>query len=65
MPEPGRVLIWIGSILIVLGLLLSYTHVFDYLGRLPGDIYWEGENVSLYFPLTTCLLISLMVSLIG
>jgi hypothetical protein len=34
------------------------------LGRLPGDIYVQGEHGSFYFPLTTCILVSIVVSLI-
>jgi hypothetical protein len=34
------------------------------LGRLPGDIRFEGDNFSFYFPLTTCILLSLLLSLL-
>jgi hypothetical protein len=59
-------LIILGILLIVLGILLNYTHIFSSinLGRLPGDIRIKRGNFSFYFPLTTCILLSILVSLI-
>ncbi len=52
--------------MLVLGLLISYTDIFTALklGRLPGDISIKRENYAFYFPITTCVLISLVLSLI-
>jgi hypothetical protein len=63
---PGRLLIVLGLILLVAGLLLTYTDIFSSLrlGRLPGDISVKREHFSLYFPITTCILISLVLTLI-
>jgi hypothetical protein len=58
----GRILIIIGVLLVVLGMLLSLGGKIPFLGRLPGDIRIERDNFSFYFPLTTCLLISLLAS---
>jgi len=62
----GRLLIVLGLVLLVAGLLLTYTNIFSSLrlGRLPGDISIKRENFSLYFPLTSCILISLVLTLI-
>ena len=61
----GRVLITFGAILIVLGVLVSFAGRLPFrLGRLPGDIYIHGKNSSFYFPLATCLLLSLVFSLV-
>ncbi len=61
---PGSFLIYVGIALIVLGIIVRYTNVFHYLGRLPGDIRIEKDNFRFYFPITTMILISLIISLI-
>jgi hypothetical protein len=59
----ARFLIVLGLAILVIGLLWPYLSKLG-LGRLPGDIVIERENVTLYFPLATCLLLSLVLSLI-
>ena len=62
---PGRMLITAGLILVAVGLLVSLgSRLPLQLGRLPGDIRITGKNSSFYFPLTTCLLVSAVISLI-
>jgi hypothetical protein len=58
----GRLLITLGVILIVAGLLVTFVPL--KLGRLPGDIYIQGRHSSFLFPLTTCILISVILSLV-
>jgi hypothetical protein len=63
MGDLGKLLIVGGAILVILGLLfvgLGRTHL--PLGHLPGDIYYRGKNFTFYFPLMTCLLLSVVVS---
>ena len=62
----GRLLIVLGLVLVVAGLLLTYTNIFSSLklGRLPGDISIKHESFSFYFPVTTCVLVSLVLTLI-
>jgi len=63
----GRFLILIGAVIVLIGgvlLWIGKTPGVGWLGRLPGDIYIERKNFSFYFPLTTGLLISLILSLI-
>ena len=60
----GRSLIILGLLLVGIGLFLSYGGKFNFLGRLPGDFRVEKENFSFFFPLGTCLLISLLFSLL-
>lgn len=62
--HPGKILIIFGILLIVAGLLFLYDGKIPFLGRLPGDIRIERENFSFYFPLGTCLLLSVLLSLI-
>ena len=51
--------------LVVLGLLVSFAGRLPFrLGRLPGDIYIHGKNSSFYFPVVTCILLSVVFSLL-
>jgi hypothetical protein len=59
----ARVLITLGLVILAIGLLWPYLSRLG-LGRLPGDIVIERENITLYFPLMTCLLVSLLLSLV-
>jgi DUF2905 family protein len=59
----GRSLIVIGLAIAAVGLLWPYLTRLG-LGRLPGDIYIQGERGSFYFPITTCILASAVLSLI-
>ena len=63
MNDLSRVLITLGIILVVVGLLVPYLGKLG-LGRLPGDIAVEKENVRFYFPLTTSIIISLVLTLL-
>ena len=59
----ARFLIALGIAILIVGLLWPYLSRIG-LGRLPGDIVIERDNVTLYFPLMTCLLLSLLFSLV-
>lgn len=59
----NRLLITIGLFLLVTGLLWPWLSKLG-LGRLPGDIIIERENSRFYFPITTSLLISILVSIL-
>ncbi|MBI2353440.1 MAG: DUF2905 domain-containing protein [Deltaproteobacteria bacterium] len=58
----GRTLITLGLIIAAIGIVISLAPRIPWLGRLPGDIYIKKENFSFYFPLGTCILISLILS---
>ena len=61
----GRLLIVAGVVLIIAGVLVTLgSRLPIKLGRLPGDIYYHGRNGSFYFPIVTCLLLSVILSLI-
>jgi len=61
----GRTLIAIGIALVVLGVLVTVAGRLPIrLGRLPGDIVIRGKNTTFYFPLTTSLLLSGLLSLV-
>jgi len=62
----GKMVVIVGIALVAIGLLLmagSRVSFFG-LGRLPGDIVHKGKHVTFYFPLVTCLLLSVIVTLI-
>jgi Protein of unknown function (DUF2905) len=59
----GILVIVAGICLLVVGLLI-YAGGFNWFGRLPGDIRYEGERTRVYFPLVSMLLVSLALSLI-
>ena len=61
----GRFLIGAGILLVIAGLVMIVSERAGIrLGRLPGDIRIEGRHGSFYFPIVTCLLISVVLSLI-
>ncbi|WP_018291556.1 DUF2905 domain-containing protein [Verrucomicrobium sp. 3C] len=64
MQQIGRLLFLTGLLLAVVGLLLSLGIDTKWIGRLPGDIRLEKGNVRFFFPITTCLLGSLLLSVI-
>ncbi|UFJ59986.1 DUF2905 domain-containing protein [Brevibacillus sedimenti] len=61
----AKLLIIGGAVLIAIGLLWQVGGRFLPLGRLPGDIEVEKENVKFYFPIVTCIVISILLSLAG
>ncbi len=60
----AKLLILAGVVLIIAGLLWQIGGRFLQLGRLPGDIVIEKEQVKFYFPIVTCILISVVLSLV-
>ena len=64
MNDLGRLLIGLGLVLLIAGgLLLLLGRSGIPLGRLPGDISYRGKNLSVYFPLGTSVLVSILLSL--
>ncbi len=64
MPALGKMLIILGCIIIVIGVILLFAHKIPFIGRLPGDIYVKRDNFTFYFPLTTSIIISIILTLI-
>lgn len=60
----GKVLITIGVIMIVVGVFFLFGNKIPFLGKLPGDVAVQKKNFSFYFPITTCIIISIILSLI-
>jgi hypothetical protein len=68
LPYPGnvgRALIILGIVLVIVGLTVSYGPRMPFrIGRLPGDIYIHKNNTTFYFPIVTCILVSVVLSLV-
>jgi hypothetical protein len=64
MNDVGKTIFVIGVITMIVGLLLWSGVGRNWFGRLPGDIRVSGERFSFYFPIVTCLLASLVLTLI-
>ena len=60
----AKFLIAAGLILAAIGLVLLFAGKIPWLGRLPGDIFYRGKDVTFYFPVVTCLVVSVILSLI-
>ena len=65
MAELGKALLGLGILLVIVGAALMLAGRFGVpLGRMPGDSSYRGKNVSVFFPLGTSILLSVMLSLI-
>ena len=64
MTDLGKLLIIFGLVLAGVGVLLTVAGRIPWLGKLPGDIYYKSEHVTFYFPIVTCALISILLSVI-
>ena len=64
MPAMGKMLVMLGVLLVVVGLGFMFADKIPYIGRLPGDIYIKREKFSFYFPLATCIIISIILTIL-
>jgi hypothetical protein len=62
----GKMLILMGLFVLLLGLILTFAPKLriPFLGRLPGDVRIEREGFSFYFPIVTCILLSILLTLL-
>lgn len=60
----GKLLIIAGLFLVVFGVLLLLVGKIPGIGRLPGDIYVHRGNFTFYFPLATCILLSILLTIV-
>jgi len=61
----GKALIFFGAIIVVVGaIMLAASRANLPIGRLPGDIVYRGRNTSFYFPIVTCIILSVVLSLV-
>ena len=60
----GKLLILLGVLIVVIGVLLLIGEKIPWVGRLPGDIMIKKEKFTFYFPITTSILISIILTLL-
>jgi hypothetical protein len=60
----AKILILVGVIFIISGIIFLLAGKLPYIGKLPGDIIIHRKNFSFYFPITTCILVSIILSFI-
>ena len=64
MPALGKMLIVVGIVFVITGIVFLLGDKIPFLGRLPGDISIQKERFSFYFPITTCIIISIVLSIL-
>ena len=60
----GKTLILLGAVLMILGVVFLVAPKIPFLGKLPGDIHLRGKNWSFSFPVVTCIVISIVLTLL-
>ncbi|MBU6400229.1 MAG: DUF2905 family protein [Verrucomicrobia bacterium] len=65
MPDLGKLLVVVGLLIAAIGALVWAGFGRGWLGRLPGDIHYSRENFSFHFPWVTCLLLSVILTLVA
>ena len=65
MTDLGKLLLVVGGVIVLIGAVLLLAGKLNLpLGRLPGDIVYRGKNTVFYFPIVTCILLSIILSLL-
>lgn len=64
MSELAKILIGIGIFFVIIGFILLAIGKIPWIGRLPGDILIRKGNFTFYFPLATCILLSLLLTIL-
>jgi len=65
MAEMGKSIIFIGIVIVIIGIIFLFSDRLPFnLGKLPGDISYKKENFSFYFPISTSIIISIVLSLL-
>ncbi len=65
MTDLGKLLLVLGGVIVLTGAVLLLAGRFNVpLGRVPGDIVYRGRNTVFYFPLATCIVVSIVLSLL-
>ena len=60
----GKILLIVGGIIVILGLMLVFSHHIPFFGKLPGDVFIKRDGFSFYFPIVTLLILSLLITII-
>ena len=60
----GKILIFFGLVLVIVGSIVLLLPRIPWIGKLPGDLFFKGEKFSIYFPVTTSIIISIILTLL-
>ena len=60
----GKILVVFGFVIVGIGVLLMFSDKIPFIGKLPGDINIKKDNFQFYFPITTSIIVSILLSLI-
>jgi len=60
----GRMLLIFGAMIFLLGLIMIFAGKIPFVGRLPGDIHIQRKNFAFYFPIVTCIVLSILLTII-
>lgn len=63
-PQLGKLLIGAGIVLVLVGVVMLFADRIPFLGKLPGDITWRKGNFTVYFPIVTMIVISVVLTII-
>jgi hypothetical protein len=64
LPQFGKILILFGVLLIIAGVLMIFADRIPFLGKLPGDIVYRKGNFTLYVPIATMLIVSILLTIL-
>lgn len=64
MTELGKIFLLVGTSIVILGLLLVFSQHIPFLGKLPGDITTKREGFTLYFPIVSFLIVSILLTIL-
>jgi len=64
MQEIGRTIVIAGVLLVIVGVLLLLSDKIPWIGRLPGDIVVRRKNFTFFFPIVTCILLSILLTIL-
>lgn len=64
MNELAKLLIILGGVMVLAGVVLLLLPKIPWLGRLPGDVFFERGRFTFYFPLATCIIVSIVLTLL-
>ncbi len=62
--EVGKLLMILGILCLGIGILLTFNISIPFLGKLPGDISYKGDHFQFYFPVTTSVILSVLISIL-
>lgn len=60
----GKILVLFGLLIVGIGVLLMFVDRIPFIGKLPGDIHVKKDNFQFYFPITTSVILSILLSLV-